>query len=395
MKVRGPIAHAALPQPDATARQHSARVEAALRAAMVPDAISFARYMALCLHEPGLGYYSVGAVKFGAEGDYVTAPEWGPLYGQCLSQACAEVLSALPSASILEFGAGSGALAVTLLQTLAQDGPLPAEYLILEPSAALRIRQQRAVASLVPEVAARVRWLDHLPTTLIGVVLANEVLDAMPVQRLRITPHGVEELCVRAEGAGFVWAARAPSSELGMAIGAVEAGLDAPLAPGYVTEINAWITPWIAGLAAMLRQGVLLLIDYGYGRREYYHPERVTGTLRCHYRHHAHDDPFLYPGLQDITAHVDFSAVAQAAQAAGLDLLGYTTQADFLLGCGLERRLRAAHEAGGAEWPRYAAQAQHLLHPGAMGEMFKVMLLGRRMHPLLTCLGTRDARHRL
>lgn len=390
----------ALPAPDPAARAHGERVAAAIRAeiARAGGGIPFARYMDLALHAPGLGYYSAGSTKLGAAGDFVTAPEISPLFGRCIARQAAEVLAMPGGGSILEIGAGSGALACDLLTELERMEALPERYTILEISADLRERQIRRIDERIPHLAARVEWIDRLPSGgFRGLVLANEVLDALPVHRVRVDAAGkLTESCVSWEQDRFVWT-WGPSSDARLAP-RVEAILTAcgPLAPGYCFEINLELEAWIAAVAAALERGLILLVDYGYPRREYYHPERSGGTLMCHYRHRAHDDPLILPGLQDITAHVDFTAVAEAGTRAGLEVAGYATQAWFLLGSGLqELAARALEGAPDVERARISHQVQRLTLPGEMGERFKVMALARDLDQLLGGFSLRDERGRL
>ncbi len=352
--------------------------------------ISFARYMELALYAPGLGYYSAGARKLGPDGDFTTAPERTPLFGRCLARACARVLAALAddAGSVLEIGAGSGALMLALLPALEALGQAPERYLVLETSAELRERQARAIQRLPAGLRARVAWLDRFPDPgLRGVVLANEVLDALPVERFRRGETGVDELGVAWSGTGFAWAPRPAGAALERAVLDLESALGARLAPGYCSELCLRLPAFVGALASALREGAALLVDYGLPRRELYHPERDRGTLICHYRHRAHDDPFRYPGLQDLSAWVDFTAVAEAADGAGLRVDGFTTQAHFIMAAGLAEEL--------AGEPARASEARSLLLPGEMGEKFKVMTLTRGL-PVLAELGSaRDLRHLL
>ena len=386
----------ALPPPPAEALALGERLVEQIRGELreCGGALPFSRYMDLCLYSPGLGYYSAGLQKFGANGDFVTAPEISPLFGRCLAQACAGVLQDC-GGDVLEFGAGSGRLAVDLLKELASLDTLPERYLVLEPSAELRDRQQALIGSDLPRLAARVEWLDRLPGAgFRGVVLANEVLDAMPVERFRWDGEAVRRLCVHEAGERFDWAECAVQSlELSAAVEPL--CREYRLAPGYESEINLMLPAWLQGIADVLGQGMLLLADYGYPRREYYHPQRGRGTLRCHYRHRTHEDPFLWPGLQDVTAHVDFTAVAEAAVAAGLDVAGYTTQAAFLIDCGLERLLEAAGGPDSVDWLQTVQQAKTLIMPGEMGESFKFIALTRGLDGALPGFRMQDMRERL
>jgi SAM-dependent MidA family methyltransferase len=378
-----------LPEPAPDALAHSRRVAehigTAIRAA--GGAIPFSRYMDLALYAPGLGYYSAGARKFGAAGDFITAPELSPLFSRCLARQCADVLAVVPQGSILELGAGSGAMAADLLLELQARDQLPAEYLILEVSAELKERQRQTLITKATALASRVRWLDALPAAFSGVIVGNEVLDALPVERFLKRPGGFDEYCVRAEGEGFAWSTRPAGEQLAAVLSAFETTLPTPLKPGYVSEINLGLMPLVSSLATTLSQGALLLMDYGYPRAAYYHHERSMGTLMCHYRQRAHDDPFLYPGLQDITAHVDFTAVAEAVTSSGLDLAGYTTQAHFLMALGV---------AGLAGTDMRAAQQVKLLTlPEEMGERFKAIGFTKRIETVLSGFTLRDLSRQL
>ena len=361
-----------VPEPDADALAHSQALAARIRAEI--DAaggwISFARYMDLALYAPGLGYYAAGAAKFGAAGDFVTAPEISGLFGATLARQVAQVLQA-SSPQVLEFGAGTGKLAADLLNVL---GEACAGYAILEPSPDLRQRQAATLRRLAPEACAKVRWLDTLPAQFSGCIVANEVADAMPVHLLHFAGEAVDERGVTLDAAGAFTYADRPAQ--GALLAAARA-LAVEDRDDYLTEINLAARAWVATLAGCLSSGAALLIDYGFPAREYYHPQRHRGTLMCHYRHHAHDQPFSFPGLADITAHVDFSALADAAEEAGLDLLGYTSQASFLLDCGITDLLAAVPAEDSARYLPLANQANRLLSPAEMGELFKVMLLGR------------------
>lgn len=366
------------------------RAEAAARGGRLP----FDRFMELALYAPGLGYYTGGAHKLGRGGDFVTAPELTPLFGRTLAGQCREVLERLGGGDVLELGAGSGALAVDLLGELAANGPLPGRYLILELSAELRARQQARIAESLPLLAARVEWLDRLPERFTGLVLANEVLDAMPVHRFRIGPGGEPlEMYVRPAAEGWAELADTPESPgLTAAIRALQA---AGLArePGYESEINLRLAPWARVLAESVERGLVLLVDYGYPAAEYYRPDRRSGTLMCYSGHRAHSDPYALPGLQDITAHVDFTALARAGAEAGLALAGYTTQAHFLLGCGIDRLL--AQAAAGPSALDDLTAARQLLLPTAMGERFRVLGLQKGVSGPWCGFSVRDLRERL
>jgi SAM-dependent MidA family methyltransferase len=372
-----------LPTPDAAASEHSTKLCKAIaqEIAAGDGFMPFARYMELALYAPGFGYYSGGAHKFGAAGDFVTAPGLTALFGQALATQCRQIM-ALSEPQILEAGAGTGRLAADLLATLAAEGAAPERYRILELSADLRARQRQTLADTVPELLDRVEWLDTLPERIVGVLLGNEVLDAMPVHLVRRSSDGFFERGARlAAATGFEWDER---PAVGAVADAARALADeCAIGDDYLLEINLATRAWVAECSRRLERGALLLLDYGFPRREYYHPQRGNGTLMCHYRHHAHDDPFFLPGLQDITAHVDFTLVAEAAHGAGLDILGYSSQAQFLMNCGLLDRL-ARLPAGTADYVRATGAVQKLISPAEMGEFFKVIAAGRGIaEPLL------------
>jgi SAM-dependent MidA family methyltransferase len=402
MTVHRPFDPPGLPAPDAAARAHGERVLAMIHREIdaAGGCIDFARYMDLALHAPGLGYYSAGSTKFGAAGDFVTAPELSPLFAACLARQVAEVLAAMGGGAVMEIGAGSGALAMGLLAELERLGAAPERYLILETSAELRERQAASLRQAVPAAVDRVEWVDRLPDGgFRGIMLANELLDAMPVHRLlRDSSGALLEACVRREGAGLEWGVREPgNARLAERVDAIVAGLD-PVAfeSGYCFEINLAMEGWLASAAAALESGMLLLVDYGYPRREYYHPERRAGTLMCHYRHRAHGDPLVLPGLQDITAHIDFTALAEAGWQCGLDLCGYTTQAWFLFGCGLqELAAQRMSSASTLDAAKIAQQVQRLTLPGEMGEKFKVIAWRREVAIAPSGFALRDERYRL
>lgn len=373
------LAH--LPRPPAEARALSDRLTALIAGEIAARGgwISFARYMELALYAPGLGYYSAGAHKLGAPGDFVTAPEISPLFGRTLARQIAELIRH-GLTDILELGAGSGALAAQLLAELEALGASPRSYSILEVSADLRSRAQELLAQRVPRRAGSVRWLERLPESFNGLVFGNEVLDALPAHVVATRAGGIDELGVAAGAAEacFAWAPGAPDAEV------AAAGAALGLPAGYTTEINLIARALVCTVGGLLERGVILFIDYGFPAREYYHWQRCQGTLMCHYRHHAHADPFCLVGLQDITIHVDFTAVARAAEAAGLAVLGYTTQAQFLVNCGITDILSGTPADNVRAYAPLAAQAQKLLSPSEMGELFKVIALGKNVaEPLL------------
>jgi SAM-dependent MidA family methyltransferase len=361
-----------LPTPPAEAQAHSEQLAALIRSDIAASGgwIPFARYMELALYAPGLGYYTAGARKLGREGDFITAPELTPLFGQSLARQAAQVLEAGLD-QILEIGAGSGALAAAMLTELERLERLPRHYYILEVSPDLRERERDLLALKVPHLLERVIWLNRLPTVYPGLIIANEVLDAMPVHVVRASASALEEAGVALKDDTFTWGWRPAGAELREAAKALQ------LPEGYQTEIQLVARGFVRSLAQSMARGVILLVDYGFPAHEYYHTQRSEGTLMCHYRHRAHADPFFLPGLQDITSHIDFSAVAQAGAEAGLELLGYTGQAQFLINCGItDILLRTAPENAAAYAPQ-AAAAQQLLSPSEMGELFKVIAFGK------------------
>ncbi len=390
-----------LPVPDPVAAAHSARVLDDLRAEMAATggALSFARFMELALYAPGLGYYCAGTRKFGAGGDFITAPELSPLFSRCLAHQCREILEALGGGAILELGAGTGIMAADLLQELRTLNALPKQYAILELSGDLRERQRQTLAEQVPELLERVVWLDTLPASgFRGVILGNEVLDALPVERFHITAQGPRRLLVVDTEAGLDWMEGAEDPAVTAMVAQIEAEIGGQLPEGYTSEYVPQFQEWLTAVAEPLTAGALLFIDYGYPRRDYYHPERSTGTLLCHYRHRAHDDPLILPGLQDITASVDFTAVADAALAVGLEVAGYTTQSYFLLGCGLMELLAEEIPPNPAHSIRYLEQARQvklLTLPGEMGDRFQALALTRNLAIPLRGFAFRDERGRL
>jgi SAM-dependent MidA family methyltransferase len=381
----------ALPSPTAEEQAHHEKLVQRLREEMAAagGAIAFDRFMELALYAPGLGYYVAGTHKFGEHGDFITAPELGSLFARCLARPCQSLLAGLGGGDILEAGAGSGALAADLLLELESLGQLPERYLVLELGAELRARQNETIKRQAPHLFGRVHWLADLPGDFRGVVLANEVLDAMPVTRFKVTQNGIDELCVAWANDGFVWREKPADASLRERVEPLG------LAAGYTSEINLRAEAWVRSVAGSLKQGALLLIDYGFPRAEFYHPQRAQGTLMCHYRHQAHGDPLRLAGLQDITAHVDFSAIAEAGVDAGLTLMGYTSQATFLLGCGLEQIMAASDPNDVRVHLALTQQIKKLTLPHEMGELFKVLALGRGVREPLPGFTLQDRRARL
>ncbi len=352
--------------------------------------LSFERFMALALYAPGLGYYSAGSEKIGVGGDFVTAPEMSDLFSRCVAAQCAEVLQ--DDGQILELGAGTGRMAASVLTELAARSCLPRRYAILEVSADLAARQRRRIAQLPEALAERVVWLERLPQRPFhGVILANEVLDALPCRRFIVQGEEVGELGVALEHERLVERSAPADPQLVAEWGRLRGMVPAPLPDGYVSEMCLRVAPWLAGVTESLERGMVLLLDYGLPRAHYYHPQRLTGTLRCHFKHRVHDDPYVNLGVQDITAWVDFTRVAEAALECALEVAGFATQAAFLLGAGIQSYI--AEAAGDAiEYARRAGEARRLLLPGEMGEAFKVMALTRDLDQALSGFALQDLR---
>ncbi|KPK11636.1 MAG: hypothetical protein AMJ68_05060 [Acidithiobacillales bacterium SG8_45] len=381
---------AALPAPDAAETEHSLRLIELIQSEMAGGPISFNRFMELALYAPKLGYYSAGKTKFGASGDFVTAPELGDVFARCVAHQCAQVLDELKGGDILEAGAGNGTLAADMLLQLERQQQLPRRYYILELSADLRQRQKHTIAGKAPHLVERVQWLEDFPEAgFEGVIVANELLDAMPVSLFHVSDDGIMERYVTFADARFGWT-ELPASPL-VQQRVTGLGLDSD----YLSELNLNAEAWIQTAGARLKRGVMLLIDYGFPRHEYYHPQRNAGTLMCHYRHRAHTDPLAYVGLQDITAHVDFTAMAQAAVDCGLDVLGYTSQAAFLMASGLNQIMAASNPETTREHLDTTTQIKKLTLPSEMGELFKVLALGRDFEAPLEGFQLQDRRDRL
>lgn len=375
-----------------------ARAVAALIRERIHEAggwMSFERFMDLALYAPGLGYYSAGSIKLGPGGDFVTAPEVSDLFSRCVARQCAQALEG--GGEILELGAGTGRMAAIVLETLAAGGALPERYAILEVSADLAERQRLRLEKLAPELRERVVWLERLPERPIrGVILANEVLDALPCRRFTLSGGEVRELGVAVQGGSpprIIERQALPDEALRSAVSALLGELPQPLPAGYSSELCLRVSPWIGGMGACLERGLLLLFDYGLPRSHYYHPQRTSGTLRCHFRHRVHDDPTVNIGLQDITAWVDFTRVAEAAVDGGLEVSGFATQAAFLLALGIEQDVAAVTDP--RAHARLAGEAQRLLLPGEMGEAFKVMALARGLEQELRGFSLQDLRRSL
>ena len=393
---------ATLPVPAAEAQAHSAALRRLIQEQIgaAGGAIPFWKFMELALYAPGLGYYSAGARKFGPAGDFITAPERSPLFSACVADALAPALRQTgKDAVFMELGGGSGAFAEACLETLQARSMLPARYAILEPSADLRQRQrERLQARLSPALFARVDWLDGpMPSAWDGVVFANEVIDALPVTRFVIRQGQVLEEGVALDGEGrFVRTERPADAMLDAAVRRIEGQLPEPFADGYRSEVLVQLPYWIQAVVGGLRRGALLFIDYGHARREYYLPERNNGSLRAFRQHHLVEDVFAWPGLQDITASVDFTALAEAGIGAGFEFSGYCTQASFLLGNRLQDNLEAAEAQAADEVARYnlRQQAKWLTLPSEMGERFQAMGFQREVE-LDAAFPLGDLSHRL
>jgi SAM-dependent MidA family methyltransferase len=359
--------------------------------------ISFAEFMKLALYAPADakgqgGYYTGGTEKFGQEGDFITAPIISKFFSYALAEQCTSIFKNLLCKNILEFGAGTGIMAADLLQHLEKKNSLPEHYYILEVSADLQQRQRDILQKNIPHLIERVHWLSTLPEKFSGIILANEVLDSMPVHQVVWSENVVQERYVIWDDNQFKYLEGDISSKrLQVAVDTIQTELG-KFPTGYYTEINLMLEAWLTSLAAILEQGVILLIDYGFPRHEYFHPQRSMGTLMCHYRHRAHSDPFWYVGLQDITAHVDFTAVAEAATKNNLDVLGFTTQAAFLLN---NKILELANSDQEQQRWRNVQKIQQLIAPQEMGELFKVMALGKNYNEALPAFEFKDMLGRL
>ncbi len=357
--------------------------------------IGFDQYMQMALYEPGLGYYAAGSQKFGAEGDFITAPLMGRLFGDSIAGQCAGVLEVQSCDSILEFGAGTGDLAAQILQYLAETRQLPDRYQIIETSAELKSRQEVRLRQLGDEVISRVEWLDAIPQSISGVVIGNELIDAMPFKRFEIAENGqCMELGVTFKDEKLGWQRGLPVDLTVSLSGCRE---------GYQSEWCPQAAAWLRTVAERVKCGLILLIDYGFPDYEFYHPDRQQGTLMCHYRHHAHSDPFFWPGLQDITSHVDFSALARTGLDADLELLGYCSQGEYLLSCGILEHLQKYIDPStgnqGEDDLRQqlslGAEVKKLTLPHEMGELFKVIAMGKGITDVPSGFARSNKRHRL
>ena len=380
-----------LPSPDAMSAAHSERCRAFIRQQIesAGGSLSFAEFMQHALYAPGLGYYAAGNTKFGAAGDFVTAPEVSPIFGRVVARQCAAVFADINDGSILEFGAGSGRLAADVLKKLDEMNMLPGQYLILEVSADLQDRQAALLRQEIPALVDRVRWVTEPPSAHRGVIIANEVLDALPVERF-VRREQTQQLRVASEGDAFVFVEQSAPDTLVNAVEAIEAELGADLATGYLSEVALAAPAWTQDLVNALSEGAVFLFDYGVSRREYYAADRAGGWLRCHFRHHAHSNPLILPGIQDLSVWVDFSSVADAAASAGAEISGFVSQSAFLIAGGLEDELARLAALPTSERLELSAQVKMLTLPGAMGEHFKCMALAKRLAAPLNAFQTAD-----
>ncbi len=387
-----------LPEPSAESQQQSARLKDMIREEIrqAGGRLRFDHFMAAALYHLELGYYTHAGQIFGEGGDFVTAPELTPLFGRCLARQAQQVLTALGGGGVVEFGAGSGVLAETVLRELEALGCLPEHYTIVDVSPSLIQRQQQRLRQNLPHLYERVQWREQCPPGFRGLVIGNEVLDALPVHKVRFRRDGQhQELYVADQDGRFVWQAGEPSSpRLAQHLARVYQQHGAEMVDGYESEINLAAERWLSALAETMAQGSIILIDYGFPRHEFFHPDRHQGTLMCHYQHHVHPDPLILPGLQDITSHVDFTAIAETALEAGLEVAGFTSQAYFLIACGIEQML-AELDPSTETFMRQAQPVKKLLLPHEMGELFKVIGLNKQLDLPLMGFSLLDQRGRL
>ena len=367
-----------LPEPPAELKCLSEKLSAIIRAKIAHEgSISFADYMEMALYEPGLGYYSAGLKKFGEGGDFVTSPELGDVFANCLARQVEQVGNELGRYEIIEAGAGSGVLAADMLKSL-QSTHAPFRFRILERSAHLRQVQRETFERLIPQWLDRISWLDQPPETdWQGVFIANEVLDALTIERFQCVDDNIEQMRVIDNGDGFAWHPASCPPAMKKQVQHLLSGLEKSPATGYQSEVSISLPAWLESVTGSLQKGLALFMDYGYPRHEYYLPQRRNGTLICHYRHRAHDDPFVWPGLTDISASVDFTALAEAADHCGLDVSGYTSQAMFLVGSGLEEEINSFQDLSDKDRVLKNIEVRKLTLPAEMGERFQVMALSR------------------
>jgi len=378
-----------LPPPQPEAAQHSAQLaeHIATTIANESDWIPFSRYMELALYAPGMGYYTAGSRKFGHEGDFITAPEISPMFARCFALQAVQVLDTV-GGDILELGPGSGVFAADLYAELKSLGKAPGHYRLLEVSPDLRERQKRLIAERFPEDLDRFEWIDALPEKIRGLVIGNEVLDVVPFDIVHRQRGDVLERGVIVTEAGFAW------DDVALPAGELKRRAEAVIPPGdyaYTTEVSLAAEALVRTISASLEAGLAIFIDYGFSEREFYHPQRSGGTLRCHYRHRFHGDPFFMPGLQDITAHVDFTALSRAAEQGGSEVYGYTTQAYYLISCGLAVLVSSGDPTATLSKLKATSAVHRLISPSEMGELFKVLGFGKGFD--MPILGFQSARH--
>ncbi|MEM9243627.1 MAG: SAM-dependent methyltransferase [Pseudomonadota bacterium] len=393
------MAHLKLPTPNATEQQHHKKLQAYIRHHMDTNggSLPFSDFMNMALYAPGLGYYQAGTRKFGPDGDFVTAPELSPLFAYCLANQCQQILASLQARGhetvILELGAGSGKLATDVLRRLTELNQLPTKYWILEPSPELRQRQQHYINTHAKTIADNITWLDRLPLApFTGIILANEVIDAFPVEKFCYDNKQLQQYHVTYQHDSFDWQLRKPTDALHQFFQQKLAHYSNSWMQPYCSEINMIMPSWLNSLSDRLKAGVMLLSDYGYPRGEYYHPQRHQGSLMCYYKHRGHDNPLILCGLQDITAHVDFTLLAESAITANLNVAGFTHQAAFLLAAGAANFMRTY----GATMTKSEQQAiKKLLLPGEMGSAIKLMALSRDFDMPLRAFSHYDCRAQL
>lgn len=374
-----------VPEPGLDAIAHSEKLNQHLLdlASKNNNSLTFSLFMENCLYAPGLGYYSAGAEKIGESGDFITAPEISPLFSEALAAQIAQVLEECKKqqpANILEFGAGRGVMAVDILSRLQQMDCLPESYYILEVSADLKQTQQNTIKQLLPQLSSRVKWISTLPEHgFNGVMLANEVVDAMPVTVFKKEQGQFKSKDIVLNEGQWQWQINQKLDQKLQQWGEkLEQRLGYSLPEGYESEVNQLQSPWLEALSDNLQKGMILLVDYGFPEKEYYHPQR-PGTLMCHYRHFSHSDPLVLLGLQDITAHVDFTALAETAFQQGLQVAGYTDQGTFLTNCGILERMELLGGIDDEKIARYSQQIKLLILPTEMGELFKVIAFTKNL----------------
>lgn len=390
-----------LPEPSEAAKKRSFLLQERIRNSCESGWMPFSDYMNIALYEPELGYYSGGLQKFGAKGDFITSPEVSPLFGQCLANQISEVIGSLKqktteSCYVIEFGAGSGLLAVDILLQLDKLASLPEKYFILELSAELKLRQKETLRDKAPHLLELVEWLVCLPEKITNaIIVANEVLDAMPVECFKVNSEKIESLMMGLEDGQLISRYMPAGTAVTRKIAEMQKRSEFTYPDGYCSEYNPAVYPWLSAIEQMIENAVILLIDYGYNELEYFHPDRSNGTLMCYYQHRAHDDFLWWPGLQDVTAFVNFTDVAYSATDLGMGVSGYTTQAAFLLANGLPELHESQVTDEVQQQVRLSQQVKTLTLPSEMGDRFKVMALAKNYHEPLKGFSMLDLRNRL